>query len=50
MGTEGGEETPSPRSHSSDLGGDVVPELFIIKEQGAGFAQNKIHTAEYITR
>lgn len=48
--TEGKEEEPSPGSRSSGLGGDAVLELFKIKEQGEGFAQNKIHKAKYVTR
>lgn len=50
MGSEGEEEMSSPRSHSPDLGGDAVLELFKIKGQGGGFAQNKIHKAKYVTR
>lgn len=45
VGTEG-EEMPSPRSHSSDLGDDA---LFKIKEQGGRFAQNKVQKAKYLT-
>lgn len=50
MCTEGEEEMPTPRNHSSDLGGDAVLELFKIKGQGGEFAQNKIHEGKYVTR
>lgn len=49
MCTEGEEEIPTPRSHSSDLGGDAALEPFKIKRQGGEFAQNKIHEGKSIT-
>lgn len=44
------EEMPSPRSHSSDLGGDAVLALLKIKGQGRTFAQNENHQEKYKSR